>query len=116
MAVGAQQGLARHAEILQLQLVADAVARLGEYHAVPLGYAFDECMVIRILEPCLQGVVVDICHGQFGLDALHFHGLQLQVYHSTRGVLCQCLVDFDGDLIPGFQFPFHQVILQNFVR
>jgi len=60
MAVRSQQSFARFAVILQMKLMAYAVARLRIQNAVSLGNAFNKCMIIRIHEPCLKRVVIDV--------------------------------------------------------
>ena len=110
VAVGPQQSLARLAVVFQLELVADAVARLGEQHAVSLGNALDEFVVVGVFEACLQCVVVYVCNGKLSLNFIDFHRFQLQIYHGASGVLCQGLVDLDSDLFARSQGAFHQVV------
>ena len=97
VAVGSQQSLARFTVVFQLKLVADAVARLGEQHAVSSGNALDEFVVIGVFEARLQSVVVYVCNGKLCLDFIDFHRFQLQIYHSTGRILRQGLIDLDGD-------------------
>ncbi len=68
MGVGAEHGLARHAETLQVHLVGDAVARLGEVDAERAPAVMQEDMVVGILVVGLQQVVVDVLGRQLHLD------------------------------------------------
>jgi len=56
-------------------------------------------VVIRILEPCLQRVVVDIADGQLGPDPIQPDGLEFEVCHGAGGVLGECLVYPEGVFI-----------------
>ena len=113
--VGAQQGIAGHAEALQLHLMADAVAGLGAVDAVLLGYGLDELVIVCVLEAGLQGVVVDVGDALFGADALHAHGLELQIRHGAGGILGKGLVDADGNFRAGDQLAGEQVRGENFL-
>ena len=64
MRIAAEQRLARLAEALQVQLMADAVAGLRVDDAVTLGHRSEEVMVIRVLEANLDGVVVNVGYRQ----------------------------------------------------
>ena len=54
------------AEALQVHLVADAVAGAGEDDAVLRGDGLQVAVVVGVLEPDLEGVVVDVAHREFG--------------------------------------------------
>ena len=60
VAVRADQGLARDAEALQMDLVADVVTRPGEVDAVLFGDGADKAVVVRIFKAGLKGVVIDV--------------------------------------------------------
>ena len=49
-------------------------------------------MVIGVLEPHLDGVVVDIAHRKLVAYHVQPEGLELEVGHGTRGILCKRLV------------------------
>ena len=111
MAVGADQRLAGHAEALQVHLVADPVAGAGEADAVLLRHGLDIAVVVGVLEAALEGVVVDVGHGQLGAHPLDAHGLEFEVGHGAGGVLGQGLVDAQGDLAAGGHVPGDEVVL-----
>ena len=62
VAVGADEGLARHAEAFQMHLMADAVAGAGEPDAVLVGDGLDVPVIVGVFKAGLEGVVVDIGH------------------------------------------------------
>ena len=96
VAVRAQQGLARLAEVLHVHGVRDAVAGAREVHAEALAGALQEQVIVRVLEVFLDQVVVDVLRGQLGLDPIQAHRLQLQHHQRAGGVLGQGLVDASG--------------------
>jgi hypothetical protein len=98
VAVAAQERGAGHAEPLQVDLVADAVAGPGEDQAEPLGRGLEVAMVVGVLEAHLHGVVVHVGHGEVRADPVQAHGLELEVGHGAGGVLGEGLVDPDPDL------------------
>ena len=116
VAVGAQQRLARLADALQLNLMADAIAGLGKVHAVLAGDGSDVFVIVRIFKARLQGVVVDISDALFGFDARDAHGLKLQIGHGAGGVLRKRLVDMDGNLAARDHFARYQMGRQDFLR
>ena len=115
MAVRAEQRVARHAEALQLHLMADTVAGLGAVNAMLFRHRLDVIMVIRIFKASLQRVMVKVRHGLLCLDALDTHRLELQVRHRTGGILRQRLVNADGDFRAGNQLAAEQVRRQDFL-
>ena len=98
VAVRPDKGLAGLAEALQMDLVADAVAGPGEPDAVLFCDGLDIAVVVGVFKAGLQRVVVDVGNAALCLDPGHTHGFEFQVRHRAGGVLCQCLVDFQGDL------------------
>ena len=66
-------------------------------------------MVVRVFKAGLQRVVVDIGHAQLGLHARDAHRLKLQIGHRAGGVLCERLVDAQGDLAAGRHVAVQQV-------
>ena len=97
MTVRTDEGFAGLAEPFQMYLMTDAVARTGEIQAVLLRYGLDEPVVIRILEAGLEGIMVDICYGQFRLHPRYTHGLEFQISHGAGRILCQSLVYLQSD-------------------
>ncbi len=116
MAVRAKQCLARNAKSLQVNLVADAIARTREIDAVLSCYRLEKTVVICILKACLQSVVVNIGNRQLGTHPWYADGFKLQVSHRAGGVLCQCLVNFNRNFTPGSHFPGYQMRGYNFSR
>ena len=116
VAVAAEKGLARLAEALQVHLVADSVARLGEDHPLGRGDALQVAVVVGVLEADLDGIVVHVADGQLILHPLKSHRLELQVGHRTGGVLGKGLVDGDADRLAALQRPALQVGAQDFLR
>ena len=94
MGIGADEGLARLAEPLQMELVANAVAGAGKPHAVFGSDALQILVVIGIHKAALQCIVVNVCNGKLGFDLGNAHGFKFQVGHGSRGILGQRLVDF----------------------
>ena len=115
MAVRAEQRVARHAEALQLYLMADTVAGLRAVNAMLFRHRLDVIVVIRIFKASLQRVMVNVRHGLLCLDALDAHRLELQVRHRAGGILRQRLVNADGDFRTGNQFTAEQVRGQDFL-
>ena len=114
MGIGADEGLAGLAEPLQMELVADAVARTGEPHAVFGSDALQVLVVIGIHKAALQCIVVNVCNGKLGFDLGNAHGFKFQVGHGSRGILGQRLVDFQGNFLPGHHLPGNQMALDDF--
>jgi len=69
-------------------------------------------VVVGVFGSGLQRVVVHVAHRK-GHDALHPHGLQLEVDQGPRSVLGQDLVDPQGDLRARTRFSLHEVGLQD---
>ena len=111
MAVRADQRLARRAEALQMNLMADAVACLGIINAVLSGYRTDVFVVIRILEAGLQGIVVNVSDRALGLDLIDAHRLKLEISHRTGRILRERLVDPEADLLPHDHLAVYQMRL-----
>ena len=114
--IAAQQRRPRLAETLEVELVADAVARPRKHNAVTLRNAFQIGVVVRILEPHLNRVVIHIAHGQIGLHAVEAHALELQIRHRAGRVLRQRLVNADRQLAARLQLPRHTVRGQNLLN
>ena len=100
MTVGADEGLPRYAEALQMHLMADAVAGAGEPDAVLGGNGLDVPVIVGVLKAGLEGVVVDIGHGSLCFDPVNAHGLKFQIGHGAGGILRQGLVNAQGYLSP----------------
>ena len=113
MAVAAQQRQSRHAEALQLHLMADTVSRFGAENPVLLCHALNILVIIRVFKSRLQGVVIDIGNALHCPHTADAHRLELQVGHRAGGVLCQGLVDPDRYLFAGLRNPADQVCVQN---
>ena len=111
--VGSEQRRPRLAEAFEVELMADAVARLRIDDAVLLGDRREEVMVIGVLKADLHGVVVDIADGEIVLDVLDAHRLELQIGHRARRVLRQRLVDADSDLRIRRRIPLDEVLGEN---
>ena len=113
MAVGADEGLARHAEAFQMHLVADTVAGAGEPDPMLFCHGLDITVVVGVLKAGLEGVVVDIGHGQLRFHPVQAHGLKLQIGHCSGGVLGEGLVYSQGRLLSRLHTAGHQVFLYN---
>ena len=113
VAVRADQRLARHAEALEVHLVADAVAGAAEVDAVLFGDRTDEAVIVRIFKPVLQGIVVDVGDRTLGAHARNADGFKFDVCHCAGRVLRQRLVDFQPDLRALFELAVHNVCAQN---
>ena len=113
MGVGADEGLARDAEALEVYLMADAVAGTGEPDAVLLGDGADEAVVIHVHEAVLEGVVVDVGHAALGAHARHADGLKFEIRHGAGGILGERLVDADADLLSLDRLAVHKVRTQD---
>ena len=100
MRVGTEQGLARHAEALEMHLMADAVAGAREPQSVPRRDALEIAVVVHVLEVFLERVVVDIGNGEFGFDPVEPDRFELEIGHGAGSVLRQRLIDSDRDIFP----------------
>ena len=98
-----------------MDLVADAVAGPGEPDAVLFCDGLDIAVVIGVFKAGLQRVVVDVGDAALCLDPGHTHGFEFQVRHRAGGVLCQCLVDFQGDLAARRHFAGAQMRFDDFL-
>jgi hypothetical protein len=98
-----------------MDLVADAVARPGEDDAVSLGKRLEKEMVVHVFGPGLEGVVIRVGHGELAPDPRESQGLELEQGHDPGGVLDETLVHADGYFLPGYQLPFGQVFLEDFL-
>ncbi len=115
MAVGANQRLARDAEPLQVDLVADSVAGPGKIDPVFFCGRLDEAVVVGIFKPRLKCVVVHIGDRAFRFDARHPQRFKLQIRHSARRVLRQSLVDFQADFASRLHFAAEKVGPDDFL-
>ena len=115
MAVRADQSFTRHAEPFEMHLMADAVAGTGEVYAVLFGNRAYKSVVVGVFKAGLQGVVVDVSNGAFGLYSVHAHCLKFEVCHCSRGVLGQGLVDFNAYLPALFKFAVCEMCFKNFL-
>ena len=101
--VRSDQGAARLAEALQVDLVTDTVSGAGQIETVFPGDARQISVIVRVFETDLHGVVVDVADGKLRPNAGAAHGLELEVGHRPGGVLRQGLVDPDGDFLSGLE-------------
>ena len=76
----------------------------------------DIFVVVRILEAGLEGIVVNVSDRTLGLDLIDAHRLKLEISHRAGGILRQCLVDLQTDLLTQYHFTVYQVRFQNFLR
>ena len=116
VAVRAEDELARHAERLEVDLVADAVARLGEPGAIARGCRLEVTMVVGVARVGLVDVVVDVRHDARGLDAGEAHGLELEPGHVAVGVGEQALVHAQRDLLAGHGLAGDEVRVDQLAR
>ena len=70
-------------------------------------------MVVRVFKAILNGIVVNIRHGKFGLDALEPERLKLEIRHGAGCVLRKGLVYFDADLRAGYRAPLDDVLVDH---
>ena len=115
VAVGADEGLARLAEPLQVHLMADTIAGTGEPDAVLGCHRLQIPVVVRIFKAALQGVVVHIGHAQLSFYLGNPHGFKFQIGHGAGGILGQGLVNPQGNLLTGFHNAVYQVGLDDFL-
>ena len=116
VAVGADEGFPRGTEALQMDLVADAVARTGEIDPVLLGHGLDVAVVVGVFKAALQGIVVNIGHTALCSNPGHAHGLELQIGHGAGGVLSEGLVNAEANVRAYGHFAADQVALNDFLR
>ena len=62
MAVGADQGVTRHAKPFQMHRMTDAFARFAKPDAISFGSSLDKQLIVKVFRTGLQHVVVDISH------------------------------------------------------
>ena len=98
--IRANQRLARLAEALEVELVADAISGLGIDDAILARHRLQVVVVIGILEADLHGVVVHVAHRELGLDAVDAHTLELEIGHRPGGILGEGLVNANSHLFP----------------
>ena len=115
MAVRTQQGFSGLADPLQLYLMADAVAGLGQVDPMTVGNRGNILVIVRVLKAGLQGVVIDVGYALFCLYTIYAHGFKLQVGHGAGGVLCQGLINADGNLAAGNQLALDQMGGKDFL-
>ena len=113
--VGTEKRFTRRAEPFQVDLMADAVARFGIESAVLRRDRFKIPVIVRVFEPVLNRVVIDIADGELGLHARYLHRLELKVRHRPGRVLCQGLVDPYSYRIAGRHLPFDEVVGNYFI-
>jgi hypothetical protein len=113
--VGPEERLARRGKPLQVHLVADAVAGLGEVHAVPGRERAEELVVVGVLEAELHHVVVDVVDGDVGGRFRGAHRLVFHHRHRAGDVLRQGLVDADADGRTGCEFAVLEVGIKDLV-
>ncbi len=96
--VGADERLARHAEALVVDLVADTVSVLRELGAVVRGDRLQEDVVVGRLALEPERGVVGVGDGELGADLVDPERLELEPRHRPGGILGQALVHADPDL------------------
>ena len=116
VAVRAEDELPRPAEGLEVHLVADAVAGLGEPRPVARGGRLHVPVVVGVARVRLVDVVVDVAHHPRGLDPREAHGLELQPRHVAVGVREQALVNAQADLLSGCGLAGHQMRVDELAR
>ena len=116
MAVRADERLARLAEPLQMDLVADAVARTGEIHAVLGSNRLQIPVIVGVFKAGLKGVVIHISNTQFRLNPVDSHSFQFQIGHGAGGILGQSLIDPKRNLTAGRHIPFYQMRRNDLLR
>ena len=116
VAVGAEEELPRHAEGLEVHLVADAVAGLGEPRPVAARRRLHVTVVVRV--PRVDGVdvVVDVGDDARRADAREPQRLELEQRHRPVGVGEQDLVDGERDLLAGHGLARHEVSVDQLAR
>ncbi|EQD23940.1 MAG: hypothetical protein D084_Lepto4C00659G0001 [Leptospirillum sp. Group IV 'UBA BS'] len=115
MAVGSEEGLAGFPKSLKMNLMADPVSRARKHNPVSGCNRLEVTMVIRIFEPGLQHIMVDIGDGQLGLDMIETQGFKLEVGHRPSRILRQRLVNLDRNFLSGDHFSGNQVVLDDFL-
>ena len=108
--------IARPAEGLEVHLVADAVAGLGEPRPVARGGRLHVPVVVGVARVRLVDVVVDVAHHPRGLDPRKAHGLELQPRHVAVGVREQALVHAQADLLSSRRLAGHQMRVDELAR
>ena len=93
VAVRADQRLARLAEALHVDRMADAVAGAAVPDAEAPAGAAQEQMLVRVHVIVLDEVVVDVLRRQLDLDPLDAHGLEFEHDQRAQHVLQQGLID-----------------------
>ena len=109
MRIRSQQRLSRFRKAFQMDLMTDTVSRTGKQDPVFLGHRLQIFMVIRIFKSALQRIVIDIADAQFRLYLVDPHRFQLQIRHRSCRILCQRLIDRNGDRFPADHIPLGQV-------
>ena len=109
VAVGAEDELARDAERLEVDLVADAVAGLGEPRAVAPRRGLEIAVVVGVARVDLVDVVIDVGDHARRPHPREPHGLELEERHGAVGVGEQRLVHPQPDLVSRDRLPGDQV-------
>jgi hypothetical protein len=99
MRIAAQQRRARPAEPLQMDLMANPIARPRMIYAALGGYRLQVQMVVMVLRPETRHIVIDITHRQIGPHPARPHRLIQQKRRRPRRILRQSLVDPNPDLL-----------------
>ena len=108
--------LARLAEALHVDRMADAVARTAVPQPEAPAGAAQEQMVVGILVVGLQEVVVDVLRRQLGLDPLDPHRLQFQHHQRAQHILQKGLIDLQCDFSTGPHVAVEKVGLDQLLR
>jgi hypothetical protein len=115
MAVGAQEHLAGNREALQVNLVADPVARLGVVDLEVGAGGLEKAVIFGVLGAHPQGVVVDVADGELAPQPGRTQLAQVQKDHGPGTVLGEHLVCPDPHLLPRPDDPGDQMVLQDLV-
>ena len=105
VAVGAEERLARLAEVLLMARMAHPVSRPRVPHPESLACAAQEEVVVGVLVVRLDDVVVDVLDANLGLHPIQAHRLQLKHHQRAGGILGQGLVDPEPNRMPGVISP-----------
>src|SRR3954449_5380018 len=111
--VSADEHVARAAEALEVDVVADAVAGAREVQPVLARERAQEAMVVGVLEVQRDDVVVDVLHRAVDLHARLAELLELHQRHRAGGVLQQRLIDAQRDRRAGRELPLGEMLAQD---
>jgi hypothetical protein len=116
MAVRAEQRGATFPEPFQMHLMANAVSRSGKDRADLRGDGLQVRVVVCVFIPDLHGIVIDVTDRKIVLHMIDAQRLEFQVHHRSCGVLRQCLVNTNANVLPRLVRALHKVGAKNFFR